>query len=157
MDQLLPIFWLILGILFTVFEVFTLGFVLLWFGIGAFAAAIAGFLGVGILGQFLIFAIVSTVLTFMSRTIFEKYLPDRGGADLKTGIENMPGSMVEVIEGNVGKKNNAVVSALGSRWNALPEHTGEEFETGERVEIVRIDGSSVYVRKAGKKLSGWRE
>ena len=59
MDQLSSILWLVLGVAFIIAEIFTLGFVLFWFGIGAIAASIAGFLGAGLGLQFLIFAVVS--------------------------------------------------------------------------------------------------
>ena len=39
--QYLWILWLVLGVFLVIAEIFTLGFVLLWFGIGAFAAAFA--------------------------------------------------------------------------------------------------------------------
>ena len=52
------ILWCILGAILIVAEVFTSGFVLLWFGIGALAAALAGIVGIDNLGiQFLIFAV----------------------------------------------------------------------------------------------------
>ena len=58
------ILWSILGAILIVAEVFTAGFVLLWFGIGALVAAFAGILGINSLGiQFLIFAFVSIGLT----------------------------------------------------------------------------------------------
>ena len=41
MDQLIWIGWLILGVGLIIAEIFTLGFFLLWFGIGALAAALA--------------------------------------------------------------------------------------------------------------------
>jgi membrane protein implicated in regulation of membrane protease activity len=75
MDQIAWLLWLILGVGLIVAEIFTLGFVLFWFGIGAIAAAFAGFLGAGVGWQFLVFAVVSVGLTAMSRTIFAKYLP----------------------------------------------------------------------------------
>src|SRR5215213_9056991 len=74
MDQLVWIAWLVLGIALIIAEVFTLGFVLLWFGIGAVAAALAGMLGAPFVIQFAIFAAISVALTAMSRTIFAKYL-----------------------------------------------------------------------------------
>jgi len=54
MASWLWIFWVVLGLVLIVAEIFTSGFVLLWFGIGALAAAITyltgRLLGVGILG-----------------------------------------------------------------------------------------------------------
>ena len=57
MENLYWILWCILGAILIVAEVFTSGFVLLWFGIGALAAALAGIIGIDNLGvQFVIFA-----------------------------------------------------------------------------------------------------
>ena len=69
MEQLAWILWVVLGVGLIIAEIFTLGFVLFWFGIGAFVAALVGFLGFGFGWQFLAFALVSVVLTAMSRTM----------------------------------------------------------------------------------------
>ena len=45
MDQYIWILWAVLGVVFITAEVFTLGFVLLWFGIGAIVAAIGALKG----------------------------------------------------------------------------------------------------------------
>ena len=47
MEQFGWILWIILGVGLIIAEIFTFGFVLFWFGIGAFVAALAGWLGVG--------------------------------------------------------------------------------------------------------------
>src|SRR5258707_15687183 len=85
MANYLWIFWTILGAILIIAEVFTTGFVLLWFGIGALAAALAGLLGVNSIAlQFLIFAIVSIALTTASRTIFVNYFSrEKSGGDIK--------------------------------------------------------------------------
>jgi len=93
MDNLYWILWCILGAILIVAEVFTSGFVLLWFGIGALAAAFAGIIGVSNLGvQFLIFAFVSIGLTAASRTIFVNYFSrEKTGDSLRTGVDSLPG------------------------------------------------------------------
>ena len=69
MENLFWILWFVLGAALIVAEVFTSGFVLLWFGVGALAAALAGIIGINNLGiQFMIFALVSIALTAASRT-----------------------------------------------------------------------------------------
>ena len=71
MENYLWILWAVLGAVLIVAEIFTTGFVLLWFGIGALVAGLAALLGVNnIILQFLIFAVVSIALTAASRTIF---------------------------------------------------------------------------------------
>ena len=79
--------WIVLGLILIVAEVFTTGFVLLWFGIGALAAAFAGIVGIDSLAiQFLIFAVVSIGLTAASRTIFVNYFSrEKTGDSLRTG------------------------------------------------------------------------
>src|SRR5258707_11576891 len=88
MANYLWIFWTILGAILIIAEVFTTGFVLLWFGIGALAAALAGLLGVNSIAlQFLIFAVVSIALTTASRTIFVNYFSrEKSGGGLKPRI-----------------------------------------------------------------------
>ena len=62
MSQWLWILWTILGGFLIVAEIFTSGFVLLWFGVGALAAALLAIIGIDSLAiQFLTFAIVSSV------------------------------------------------------------------------------------------------
>src|SRR5256885_13577254 len=95
MANYLWIFWAILGAVLVVAEVFTSGFVLLWFGIGALAAGFAGFLGIhSIILQFLIFAVVSIALTAASRTLFVNYFSrGKSGGGLESGVESLSGEL----------------------------------------------------------------
>lgn len=155
MDNALLIIWLVLGVLLIVAEVFTLGFVLLWFGIGAIAAAIVGLLGGGLGMQFLVFAMVSVALTVMSRTILYDYFP-HGGNALKTGIESLPGRVGTVTIPSGGSLHEAAVRVYGSTWTAYPIDGESELIEGEKVEVVEVRGSSLYVRKAAGELPGWK-
>ena len=158
MDQVLPYLWLVLGVILIIAEIFTLGFVLFWFGLGAVAAAIAGFLGAGIGIQFLIFAIVSIALTAMSRTLFVKYLPN-GGEQFRTGVDSLPGKIGTVTGASKGALNEGAVKVYGSTWTAFPIDDNALIE-GEKVEVVEVKGSSIYVRRVGEKgreLPDWRD
>jgi len=157
MDQIAWILWLILGVALIIAEVFTLGFVLFWFGIGALAAALAGFLGVGWVGQFLVFLVVSGALTAMSRTIFARYLPHNEGEALKTGVDSLPGQVGTVTSGSKGALQEGAVKVFGSTWTAFPEDGETLLLEGEKVEVVRVKGSSIYVRKVTGELPEWRQ
>jgi membrane protein implicated in regulation of membrane protease activity len=156
MDQIAWILWMILGVGLIVAEIFTLGFVLFWFGIGAIAAAVAGFLGAGLGWQFLVFAVVSIGLTAMSRTIFAKYLPHNEGEGTKMGIDALPGQIGTVASASKGALQEAAVKVYGSTWTAFPENGEDSFMDGEKVEVVRVKGSSIYVRRISNELPGWR-
>ena len=156
MEQFTWIFWVILGIALIVAETFTLGFVMLWFGVGALAAAVAGVFGVGLLGQFLIFAIISVALTAASRTIFSNFLSRQDENTLKMGIDALPGQIGTVSSPSKGALNEGAVKVYGSTWTAYPEDGESELVEGEKVEVVKVQGSSIYVRPITKQLPDWR-
>lgn len=154
MEQYTWIFWVLLGVILIVAETFTLGFVLLWFGVGALLAAVAGLFGVGLLGQFLIFAAVSIALTAASRTIFSNLMIR--GREVKIGIDSLPGQIGTVATGSKGALNEGAVKVYGSTWTAFPEDSDTELVEGEKVEVVRVQGSSIYVRPVASQLPDWR-
>ncbi|HWN97827.1 MAG TPA: NfeD family protein [Blastocatellia bacterium] len=148
--------WLILGVLFIVAEIFTTGFVLLWFGVGALIAGLLAFLGLGPPFQVVAFLAVSIALTIASRTIFERVLM-RGspGRELKTGMESLPGRVGVVVTSSEGPLAEGAVRIFGSTWRAFPSKDEGPLREGERVQIDRVEGASVYVRKVDEEPS-WR-
>ena len=150
--------WLILGVLFIVAEMFTSGFVLLWFGIGALVAALLAFTGiVGLPLQILIFLAVSIAFTVASRTIFERLLMwGSPGRELKTGVDTLPGRIGIVVEASKGALQEGAVRVFASTWRAFPVEGEEPLREGEQVEIERVDGASVYVRRVEGEPS-WRQ
>ena len=149
MDSLLWILWCILGAVLIVAEIFTSGFVLLWFGIGALVAAFAGIVGINSLGlQFLIFAFVSMGLTLASRTIFVNYFSrEKTGDSLRTGVDSLPGKIGTVVSSSRGAMQEGAVKVFGSTWTAYPARGESPLEAGERVCVESIEGSSIYVRR----------
>lgn len=159
MESYLWIFWVILAAILIVAEIFTTGFVLLWFGIGALAAAFAGLVGVDSLAlQFLIFAIVSIALTAASRTIFVNYFSrEKSGGDLKSGVEALPGKLGTVVSSSRGAMHEGAVKVFGSTWTAYPVEGEDPLEAGDRVQVERVDGASIYVRRvAHGQERDWR-
>jgi membrane protein implicated in regulation of membrane protease activity len=157
MDQLVWILWLVLGVCLIVAEVFTLGFVLLWFGLGAIAAALVAMMGFGIIWQFMAFAAVSTILTVMSRTIFSNYMWGKGAEEVKMGIDALPGQIGTVTSASKGALKAAAVRVYGSVWTAIPIDGESEFAEGEKVEVVSVKGATIYVRQAERELPGWKQ
>ena len=157
MDQISWILWLILGVGLIIAEVFTLGFVLLWFGIGAIAAALVGMMGGGFLLQFLAFAIVSVALTAMSRTIFATYFSHDDKNAMKSGVDSLPGKVGTVTTASRGALQEGAVKVFGSTWTAYPMDGDSDLVEGEKVEVVEVRGSSIYVRRVRDELPGWRD
>jgi membrane protein implicated in regulation of membrane protease activity len=156
MEQVAWILWLVVAVGLIVAEIFTLGFVLFWFGIGALAAALVAFLGFGAGWQFAAFAVVSIALTAMSRTIFATYLPHNDGDVFKSGIDSLPGQIGTVSSASKGALNEAAVKVYGTTWTAFPVDTDIELIEGEKVEVVEVRGSSILVRPVRDELPSWR-
>ena len=150
--------WLILGALFIVAEIFTPGFVLLWFGIGAIVAALLSLTGlVGLPLQVITFLVVSVALTIASRTIFENiFMRGSPGRGLKSGIESLPGRVAVVVASSEGALGEGAVRIFGSTWRAFPVEGEEPLKEGEQVRIERVEGTSVYVSRVDG-LPSWRQ
>ncbi len=149
--------WVILGLILVVAEVFTSGFVLLWFGIGALAAAFIAIIGIDSLAlQFLVFAVVSVALTAASRTIFVNYFSrEKTGDSLRTGMDSLPGKIGTVVSSSRGALNEGAVKVFGSTWTAYPAAGEEPLEAGERVCVEKMEGASLYVRRVDQPAE-WR-
>ena len=157
MSEWFWILWCILGVVLIVAEIFTTGFVLLWFGIGALLAALASFVGIDSLGiQFLIFAVTSIALTAASRTIFLKYFSrDKPENSLRSGVDALPGKVGTVVSSSKGALNEGAVKVFGSTWTAYPAPGEQPLEAGERVCVESVEGASIYVRRVGGEPD-WR-
>ena len=157
MEQFAWILWAILGVVLIIAEIFTFGFVLFWFGIGAFAAVLISWLGFGFGLQFLVFAIVSIVLTVLSRKIFANFYAHDEENLLKTGIDTLPGQVGTVTSESKGALKEGAVKVYGSTWTAFPADSSTILVEGEKVEVVRVEGSSIYVRQMVDELPEWRK
>jgi membrane protein implicated in regulation of membrane protease activity len=150
------IVWVVAGVAFAVAEVFTLGFVLLWFGVGAIAASLVALAGLGVGMQLFVFLGVSIALTIASRTIFENALFRRRQPQLKMGVDSLPGQVGTVTEASRGALNEGAVKVFGSTWTAFPVEGEEPLELGERVAVDRVDGATIYVRRVRPSELSWR-
>ena len=146
------IVWLILAAIFVAVEVLTPGFFLLWFGVGALAAAILALLGVSSMPvQIIVFLTVSVALLVASRTIFERFLPLSSSAQgMKTNVETIIGQVGTVVESSRGALNEAAVKVYGSTWTAFPISGEKPLTEGETVAVERIEGNRIYVRRSHK-------
>ena len=158
MGEWIWILWAVLGAILIVAEIFTSGFVLLWFGVGALAAAFAGLVGIeSLVIQFIIFAVVSIGLTAASRTIFLNYFSrERTGESLRSGVDALPGKIGTVVSSSKGALHEGAVKVFGSTWTAYPAAGEAPLEAGERVCVESVEGASIYVRRVGGEPE-WRQ
>jgi membrane protein implicated in regulation of membrane protease activity len=139
----LVFFWIIVAIVLAVVEGFTLGLVTIWFTIGAAAAAIVSLVGGGLTIQIIVFFAVSLVLLLFTRPILVK--------KLKVGREK---NNIELIEGKIGLVTETIepfssglVKVNGIVWTAIGEDSGFAADKGAEVEIVRVEGVKLIVKR----------
>ena len=94
---MVPVIWLVAGVLLAIAELFTLDFVLIMLAAGAFAAALAGVADASIPIQVLVFAVVSAAGLVAVRPAIRKRL-HRGADPAVMGVEAIEGSEATVIE-----------------------------------------------------------
>ena len=156
MKDFVWILWAVLGLALIIAEIFTPGFVLLWFGVGALAAALAGVAGFGYGFQFLIFCVVSTALTLASRTIFANFfVREAAGGGLRVGAGSLPGKVGTVVSSSAGALHAGAVKVFGSTWTAYPAEGEGPLEAGDRVVVESVRGASIVVRRYSEEPD-WR-
>ena len=134
--------WMIIAAIFVVGEIFTAGFFLLWFGVGAAVAGILALLGLSFGWQLAAFAVVSLVLFASSRRFaerFSKKQPPGIGADRFIGKQGVVLDDINNVE-NVGR-----VRLDKEEWRADSE-SGDVIPAGTQVEVVRMDGTHLVVK-----------
>jgi membrane protein implicated in regulation of membrane protease activity len=133
--------WMILAAVFVIAEVFTAGFFILWFGVGAAVAGVLALLGLGPAWQWGAFVAVSGVLFAGSRRFAERFTkkqPPGIGADRFIGKKGL------VLEEIDDIKNTGRVRLDKEEWRAESD-IDEVIPEGTRVEVVRIEGTHLIV------------
>ena len=136
--------WLLVGVLLFILELMLPGFVLFFFGLGAWVTAITSWLWpIELSGQLAIF-IASSLLSLLAlrgliRRVFLGKRTD-AGEDTPSARE---GEVAEVLV-TIAPPAEGKIRYSGSSWRATAE---ERIEAGEMVAIVRQEGLLMRVRK----------
>ena len=134
--------WFILAAIFIIGEIFTAGFFLACFGVGAIAAGVLALIGVNAIWQWTVFIVISLILFAVSRRFAEKFSkkqPPGIGADRFIGKEGI------VLEDIDNVNNTGSVRIDKEIWRA-DSVGGEVIEKGKRIVVEKLDGTHVVVK-----------
>ena len=134
--------WMIVAAVFIVGEIFTAGFFLLWFGIGAAVAGLVALLGFGMIPQLSVFLVLSVIFFSVSRKFADRVSneqPPGIGANRFIGME---GIVLQPID---NMQNTGRVRMSRDEWRAESEDGGLIAE-GQRVTVIRINGTHLVVK-----------
>ena len=125
--------WLGLLIILVLIELLTVGLTTIWFAGGSLAAIIANLCGVGIIGQIVIFLVVSCILLIFTRPWALKYLNQNR---TRTNYEGVIGKVIRITE-----------RVDGQEWTVRATEDNEVLEKGELAKVVNISGVKLIVIK----------
>ena len=140
------VYWLIAVVLLIVIEIFTLGLTTIWFAGGALVAFFISLFIDSFLVEMTACLVVSFFLLFYTRPIVKKYL-NKG--IVKTNYESLIGREGRVTEIINNTEAMGTVDLEGQLWTARSSDEGVTIEVGSIVEVIRIQGVKLIVKKKG--------
>ena len=136
--------WLAVLIVLLLVEIATLGLTTIWFAGGALVACVAAFLHASIWVQIVLFLVVSVLLLLFTRPVAVRYMNKNR---TKTNVDSMAGKEAVVTEDIDNLKAQGVVQVNGLEWTARAENNQDVIPKGSVVEVTRVDGVKLIVRK----------
>lgn len=134
------LFWIILGIILILVDVFTSAFIFVWISLGAFAAAIAEAVGLNLAAQGGIFFIISVIACLIGYPWAKKKFKNIKRTEL---MEDKYIGMEFTAEEDIIEKVQLKVD--GIYWTGYNE--GERISKGEKFKIERIEGNKLMLKK----------
>lgn len=135
-------FWLIVAGLFFVGEIFTLGFLIFWFGIGALFAMIVSFFTTNIIIQTTVFLITSTIFILATKPLVKKFVDVK---NTNTNVFSIIGKKALVIKDIDPIHSSGQIKLNGEVWSAETENN-EIIKEGSEVEVLKINGVKAIVK-----------
>ena len=138
------VIWIVLGIALAIAEAFTATLLIIFFAVGALAAAGAAALGAPFLVQAIVFALVSGLSVGALRPIVLRHAkPAIETGDTPFGIEAIEGTHALVLEEVDGE--HGMIKIDGEMWQARSFDGTEKYLPGERVRVVKVNGVTAIV------------
>lgn len=136
--------WLVIAGIFTIVEIATVGFFIIWFGVAAVLTALFSlFMPEAYMVQVVVWAITSVLLVLFTKKFTDKIKPETTA----TNVYSIIGKRAIVTTVINNENGTGQVKVDGDVWSARTENYDETISVGEHVEILRIDGVKVIVKK----------
>ena len=135
--------WIVMALIFFAAEIFTAGFVLICFGIGALAAAGLAFFGLGLTWQLIAFIVLSSAAVLLSRPFAERVT--------SKGPQNVAGDRVldkraVVLQAIDPIANTGMVRVGTEEWRAESvDHS--PIAKDSVVQVIGVEGVRLRVRR----------
>ncbi len=136
--------WLIITVVLSVIEIFTMGLVTIWFAAGAAVAFVLALIGAPVVVQVVAFLVVSVAILVLVRPIATSHFNNRLK---KTNIDAYVGRKL-VAKTDIDNLHGAgKVDMDGSTWIALSSMDNIIIRAGETVKVVEVRGAKLIVER----------
>ena len=135
-------FWLIIAGLCLVIEIYTVGFFIFWFGIGALFALLVSFITNNLFIQITVFLISSSLLVILTKPLMKKFTKNE--KTLPTNFFSLTGKQGIVTKKIDSDNSTGQVKVKGELWSAISD---EDIEKDAKVKILEVDGVKLKVEK----------
>jgi len=140
-----PLIWFLIGLGLILMEFMVPGAILVFFGVGAWVAALTTWIGLtdSLAWQIIVFSVTSVaMLLLLRRRLRGQFLGHTGDQqDLEHDLEEFVGKVVSVTQA-IRPGTNGRIELKGASWGASSD---QSFEPGDRVVITGLDGIRVTV------------
>ena len=135
-------FWLIIAGLCFVIEIYTVGFFIFWFGIGALLALLISFITNNLFIQVVVFLVSSSLLVVLTKPLMKKFLKNE--KSIPTNYFNLIGKTGIVIEKIDTSNSTGQVKVKGELSSAISD---SDIEKDSKVKVLSVDGVKLKVEK----------
>jgi len=142
-DTATIISWLIIAAGSFIGELIIPQFFLFWFGIGAVGALFAHILGVAYAYQWVVFALISAVGLFSTRSFAKAVLK---GESQKSVVYELVDQEMKVTRTIDNVQGAGQVQSSGKYWRAISKDNSV-IQVGTVVKVIRIEGVSLVVKQ----------
>ena len=140
----ITIMWLVLLAVLLGIEIATMGLTTIWFAGGALIAFLLSLFQAPLWSQIAVFIVASIVLLIFTRPIALKYM--NKGVE-KTNVDSLIGETAVVTADIHNLEGRGQVFVNGLTWTARAEREEETIPKDTQVEIVRVEGVKLIVKK----------
>lgn len=140
------VIWIIIGLLFMIIEIFTPGFYFMSVGVAAIFTGLIGFFIPNPIVQLGLFAILCFILFVYLRKLALKFFITN---NIETNAMALVGKRAKVTQ-TILRDEKGYVKVSGEEWVAISEEE-RDFEIGEKVKIVKIDGTKLIIQSIQKE------
>ena len=135
-------FWLIIAGLCFVIEIYTVGFFIFWFGVGALLALLISFITNNRFIQVVVFLVTSSLLVVLTKPLMKKFLKTE--KSIPTNYFSLIGKTGIVTEKIDSSNSTGQVKVKGELWSAIAD---SDIEKDSKVKVLSVDGVKLKVEK----------